>query len=111
MNITPDFQQFWDGYGLKRDRIAAERAWKRLSAKDRRAAMAGITAYRGDCLRRGVSMMYAQGYLNHRRWEDEPDVAVLPAVATDGGRGQWEQPSGDTVRMPSAEAMEDIKGW
>ena len=33
--------------------------------------MAGIAAYRDDCRRRGISMMYAQGYLNHRRWEDE----------------------------------------
>jgi hypothetical protein len=66
-----DFQGFWDAYGLKRDRIMAERAWRRLSAKDKKAAMAGIPAYREDCLQRGISMMYAQGYLNHRRWEDE----------------------------------------
>lgn len=64
------FQSFWDAYGLKRDRIAAERAWNRLSAKDRKAACAGIGAYREDCQRRGIAMMYAQGYLNHRRWED-----------------------------------------
>ena len=66
-----DFQAFWDAYALKRDRIAAERAWKKLSVKDRRAAMAGIVAYREDCERRGISRMYAQGYLNHHRWEDE----------------------------------------
>ena len=72
---TPDFGEFWDAYGLKRDRIAAERAWNRLTAKDRTAAVVGIAAYREDCLRRGIAMMYGQGYLSHRRWEDEPDTA------------------------------------
>jgi len=82
---TPSFQEFWDAYGLKRDRIAAERAWNRLSAGDRRAAVAGIAAYRGDCLRRGVSMMYGQGYLSHRRWEDEPEApAAAPARQAPG---------------------------
>lgn len=67
----PGFQAFWDAYALKRDRMAAERAWNKLSAKDRRAAMSGVASYRADCLQRGVAMMYAQGYLNHRRWEDD----------------------------------------
>ena len=66
-----DFKTFWDIYALKRDRIAAERAWKRLSAADQRAAITGIEAYREDCMRKGIRMMYAQGYINHRRWEDE----------------------------------------
>lgn len=80
--IKIDFQAFWDAYGLKRDRIAAERAWRRLSAKDQRAAYAGIPAYREDCLCRGVAMMYAQGYLSHRRWEDE--VEPQPASVQKG---------------------------
>lgn len=77
------FQEFWDAYSLKRDRIAAERAWRRLSEKDRRAALAGIGAYAADCARRGISRMYAQGYLNHRRWEDDfvQDVSAPGAPA------------------------------
>lgn len=83
-SIARDFQIFWNLYGNKRDRIAAERVWSRLSAKDRRAAYEGVTAYREDCRRRGVSMMQAQNYLTHRRWEDEitddtPQDAVPPA--------------------------------
>ena len=46
---VPTFEQFWDAYAYKRDRRAAERAWKRLSAADRRAAYEGIEAYRADC--------------------------------------------------------------
>lgn len=71
MKTDTSFLAFWNAYAFKRDRMAAERAWSRLSDKDRRAALAGILAYREDCQRRGVSMMYAQGYLSHRRWEDE----------------------------------------
>lgn len=72
MNKAPYFQTFWDAYGLKRDRHAAERAWNRLTATDKRKAIDGIPNYSSDCARSGVRRMYAQGYLNHRRWEDEP---------------------------------------
>ena len=56
-------------------------AWKRLSAKDQRAAIAGIAPYREDCRKRGIAMMYGQGYLNHRRWEDEFEDAAAPPPA------------------------------
>lgn len=76
---APSFKDFWDAYGLKRDRIAAERVWNRLPASDKARAVAGIPAYREDCRRRGIAMMYGQGYLSHRRWEDEPLQAAVPA--------------------------------
>ncbi len=76
----PEFDKFWNMYGLKRDRVSAERAWRKLSKSDRRAAISGIQRYRDDCEARGISRMYAQGYLNHRRWEDEHEVqTVLPS--------------------------------
>ena len=65
------FKAFWDAYGYKRERAAAEAAWNRLSVEDRHAAMAGIRDYRENCQRSGVAMKYAQGYLSHRRWEDD----------------------------------------
>jgi hypothetical protein len=75
-----DFQVFWDAYGLHRDRYAAKSVWDRMPEKDRRAALAGIEAYREDCRRRGVAMAYGVRYLKHRRWEDEyDDVPVQSA--------------------------------
>ena len=71
------FEQFWDAYGLKRDKIAAERAWNKLPAKDRQAAFSGISAYRQDCADHNRMMMYAQGYITHRRWEDDFTVDCL----------------------------------
>lgn len=81
MNKAPTFEEFWNAYGLKRDRIAAERAWNKLNTKDKRAAIAGIAAYNVDCEQRGISRMYGQGYLNHRRWEDDfriPEATASP---------------------------------
>ncbi len=70
-----EFRQFHDAYGKaygeKIDRIAAERAWKRLSDHDRRAAIAGIGAYRDYCRSKGIAMKYPSGYLNLHRWEIE----------------------------------------
>lgn len=77
---TPTFPEFWDAYGFKRDRMAAEKAFLRLSAKDRLAAFNGIAAYRADCQQRGIRMMYAQGYINHRRWEDERSPVETVAI-------------------------------
>jgi hypothetical protein len=101
--IDQDFQEFWDAYGLKRDRVAAERAWRKLSKGDRRAALAGIQRYRDDCEARGIQRMYAQGYLNHRRWEDEQEdpTPSLPCMGgsdmhrsdTTAAKGNYSPPS------------------
>lgn len=90
---TPTFPEFWNAYGLKRDRIAAEKAFLRLSVKDRIAAFNGITAYREDCQRRGFAMMYAQGYLNHRRWEDETEASAPASVPSAASPSQPSSPT------------------
>lgn len=97
---APDFGAFWDAYALKRDRLAAERVWQRLSARDRRAAVDGIPAYRESCRRQGIAMMYGQGYLSHRRWED-PAAERQPA-----GR---RRPGGEP--LPDPEAFDDMETW
>ena len=73
--ITPEepklFEKFWDEYAMKLDRIAAVRAWNNLDKDLRRAAIDGIQHYREICETLGIRRMWPQGYLNHRRWEDE----------------------------------------
>ena len=76
------FKTFWDSYGYKRDRYAAEPVWNRLSDKDRRAALAGIARYREECSRTGIAMMHGRNYLLHRRWEDEIQQADVSDVAS-----------------------------
>ena len=110
MKIKIDFQDFWNAYGLKRDRIAAERAWNRLPAKDKRAAIAGIPSYREDCQRRGISMMYAQGYLKHRRWEDEPITVAIKPFGKPGIVFPT-RPRNDTLSTPTADNLNDMDAW
>ena len=83
--ITPEepklFEKFWDKYAMKLDRIAAVGAWNNLDKDLRRAAIDGIQHYREICETLGVNRMWPQGYLNHRRWEDEsPGPAPISDV-------------------------------
>lgn len=71
-NKAPEFDVFWKAYPVHCDKPGAERAWNHLTASDKSKAVAGIPAYRERCLRTGAYMCFGQGYLNHRRWEDEP---------------------------------------
>lgn len=87
-NGTPDFADFWAQYPVHKDRKRAEQAWQRLTATDRRAAIAALPGYIADCQQNGIQYKYAQGWLNGRRWEDE--VAEPTATVPDGS------PSGET---------------
>ena len=82
--ITPEepklFEKFWNEYAMKLDRIAAVRAWNNLDKDLRRAAIDGIQHYREICEALGVRRMWPQGYLNHRRWEDEDPTPALPCM-------------------------------
>ena len=73
MNKAPTFNEFWDTYGLKRNKLKAEPAWNRLTAQEKRAAIAGIPAYRAACQQQGIAMMYPQNYIRDHRWEDEAE--------------------------------------
>ena len=77
------FDEFWKTYPLRKGKESAVNVWRRLSGKDRRAAIAGISAYVGDCCATGVAMAYPAKYLTGRRWEDErtADMRVAPIVA------------------------------
>ncbi|MBO4499192.1 MAG: hypothetical protein J5732_02935 [Bacteroidaceae bacterium] len=107
MNKAPTFNEFWDAYGLKRNKLKAEPAWNRLTAQEKRAAIAGIPAYRAACQQQGIAMMYPQNYLRDHRWQDETEEASstnaqVSASATQGKHiaprelqypDLWHQPS------------------
>lgn len=78
---TPDFEDFWAQYPVHKDRKRAEQAWQRLTAGDRRAAIAALPGYIADCQQNDIQYKYAQGWINGRRWEDEvaePQVSSKP---------------------------------
>ena len=80
--ITPEepklFEKFWDKYAMKLDRIAVIKAWNNLDKDLRRKAIDGIQHYCEICETLGGKRMWPQGYLNHRRWEDESPTQPLP---------------------------------
>ena len=102
------FKQFHGAYGkaygAEIDRVAAERAWNRLNDHDRRAAIAGITAYRDYCRSRGIAMKYPSGYLSLHRWEIE---VVEPPVQ--GSKVQGSSKSG--TKTEHSGALADMDEW
>jgi len=74
---VPTFKEFWAAYPMHKDRLRAEKAWLRMTAADKAAAIAALPAYTADCRQRGVAFQYAQGWLNGRRWEDEIEPEAL----------------------------------
>lgn len=72
MNKTPTFDDFWQAYPLHVSKKRAESAWNRLSARDKRLAIAAIPAY-VVYIQTMPSPSYRNphGWLNDRRWEDE----------------------------------------
>lgn len=101
MNKAPTFKEFWKAYPLHKDRLRAEKAWLRMTAADKAAAIAALPAYTADCRQRGVAFQYAQGWLNGRRWEDEMEEpqTETPQVET--------PPPADTA----APSLADMETW
>lgn len=67
-----DFEQsFYKLYPLKKGKPCAERAWKKLSHRDRQAAIDKLPAYIDDCVTNKRSFKYPATYLNQRTWEDD----------------------------------------
>ena len=65
------FPSFYKLYPLKRSKPAAERAWKKLSAADKRMAIEKIQVYIADCVTNKRSFQYPATYLNQRTFEDD----------------------------------------
>ncbi len=102
-----EFQKFWDSYDLKRDKVAAERAWRKLGKHDRLAALQGIQRYRDDCEAQGIQRMYPQGYLTHRRWEDEADVQTDARRDLQSRRNEYKDLQSATSRIAGAPIHSD----
>ena len=78
------FDVFWNAYGYKRNRKEAWEAWKKLSKRDRKAAMNGIEAYKADCNKFQRPMCHASTYIHQRRWEDDFSSGLQNAEIKNG---------------------------
>jgi hypothetical protein len=67
------FGDFWAAYPIHRDKAAAKVAWdKAVRLTPAEVIIAGALAYRDDPNRDPGKTKYAQGWLNGKRWEDDP---------------------------------------
>jgi len=64
------FDAAWDLWGYKANKVAAKRAWKRLSRSTRQQVMDHIPRFKA-ALPEWHSLPLFSSYLNGRRWEDE----------------------------------------
>lgn len=69
-----EFDEFYKLYPLKKGKLCAERAWKKLSEKDKKEAIEKLPAYIADCVTNKRSFKYPATYLNQRTWEDDFSV-------------------------------------
>lgn len=67
-NLT--FDTFFNAYNHKVKKVVSEKAWSRLSQKDRIEAIKGIKAYDNGIQRKGIAKAHPSTYLNQRYWED-----------------------------------------
>ena len=91
MNKTPTFDDFWRIYPLKKGKEDAKKAWNRLTAAEKRKAIAAAPLYIDDCRRSDIDRYkYPQGWLNGKRWKDYEDeltstgISPTPAPLLDG---------------------------
>lgn len=66
-----DFDSFYKLYPLKRSRKAAEKAWGKLSVKDKKEAIKKLPAYIADCYMQKRKFQYPATYLNGATWNDD----------------------------------------
>lgn len=70
-----DFMEFYNAYGYARSKYKAYLSWKKLSKKDKKAAIDAIPVYKKDCKINDREMKYPSTYLNQRTWEDDFDIS------------------------------------
>lgn len=77
------FLKFWNTFNFKRNKQAAEKAWKKLNNKDRAEAIAKIPNYHAYLEHKrstgfNQNNLYPATYLNERRWEDDYSITDTP---------------------------------
>ena len=80
------FEQFWEAFAYKKDRAQAVDAWAAIPSLTDSLVEKICEAARREAENRpelelkGRSPQYAQGWLNGRRWEDEPEEPTFTLI-------------------------------
>lgn len=67
-----DFDLFWQMYPRRVAKVAAQKAWNKLTPKDKAAALAALPAHVASWAHRDIEHVPHGGtWLNQQRWTDE----------------------------------------
>lgn len=88
---VPTFDDFWKAWPRREAKKAALRAWEKLSAASRIAAVAALPAHMAQWRRAGTArchIPHPATWLNGERWDDDfepvPGIAAVPRIAGAG---------------------------
>lgn len=98
------FEDFYKIYPLKKSRRDAEKAWGKLSLKDKKEAIKRLPAYIADCLSHNRSYQYPARYINAGTWNDQFD---------DDETGEMKEDDTPTLLPPgmTQEQWEKVSAW
>ena len=101
------FNEFWQLYPIKRDKVKAQKAFDKLSRIDKLKAFAGVKREIGYRIETAIAgewvpaWSYAQGWINGRRWEDE--LQMPESKPKTNGNAPWEALTSKLGVVPSGE--------
>ncbi len=99
------FREFWAAYPKKAGRVEAEKAWAKLTPEERVKAITAAPVYAAAMADRLEFVKHAQGWLNGKRFEDDPETwKSRNGTVVHGGPAAL--PSGDR-RLPGGFAAAD----
>jgi hypothetical protein len=99
-----DFSEFWKVYPKKAGKVEAEKAWTNLSDEERVKAMAAAPIYAAAMADRPNFIKNAQGWLNGKRFDDDPETWKSRNGTGGKPRGTaatWSGRPGDSPTMPN----------
>lgn len=102
------FVKFWNTFNFKKNKQAAEKAWKKLNNKDRAEAIAKIPNYYAYLEHKrstgfNQNNLYPSTYLNERRWED--DYSITDTTPQNNGNNNKQYNNREAQRQQNLRAM------
>ena len=117
-DLANRFLVFWEAYPKRRDKITAQRAWRRIapSSDDLFAILQGINRYMASGEWKDPQFIpYPATFLNGRRWEDEigrgaheVETPQPRYCAICGHTGSWHLNETKHGRAPDHQFVESI---
>lgn len=102
------FLKFWNTFNFKKNKQAAEKAWKKLNNKDRAEAIAKIPNYYAYLEHKrstgfNQNNLYPSTYLNGRRWED--DYSITDSTPQNNGNNNKQYNNREAQRQQNLREM------